>query len=158
MKLKWCDKYDSKQKLVMKPITAKFDRLVEKSWLKKIDAPSLSHYNAFLYNTMANVTLNDVSSNSLYFEFSHLEDSLNENLQVDWKWYFLVKSLRLFPNINHKMAIWVKRGGPLKCVYIYEILTLYLVKILCVYWNSRAELFILKMLGIKNWKTPYTLM
>lgn len=145
-------------KLVMKPITAKFDRLVEKSWLKKIDAPSLSHYNAFLYNTMANVTLNDVSSNSLYFEFSHLEDSLNENLQVDWKWYFLVKSLRLFPNINHKMAIWVKRGGPLKCVYIYEILTLYLVKILCVYWNCRAELFILKMLGIKNWKSPYTLM
>lgn len=95
----------------MKPITAKFDRLVEKSWLKKIDAPSLSHYNAFLYNTMANVTLNDVSSNSLYFEFSHLEDSLNKNLQVDWKWYFLVKSLRLFANINHKMAIWVKRGG-----------------------------------------------
>lgn len=141
-------------KLVMKPITAKFDRLVEKSWLKKIDAPSLSHYNAFLYNTMANVTLNDVSSNSLYFEFI---DSLNKNLQVDWKWYFLVKSLRLFPNINHKMAIWVKRGGPLKWVYIYEILTLYLVKILCVYWNSRAELFILKMLGIKNWKTPYTL-
>lgn len=139
-------------KLVMKPITAKFDRLVEKTWLKKIDAPSLSHYNAFLYNTMANVTLNDVSSN-----FSHLEDSLNKNLQVDWKWYFLVKSLRLFANINHKMAIWVKRGGPLKCVYIYEILTLYLVKILCVYWNSRAELFILKMLGIKNWKTPYTL-
>lgn len=144
-------------KLVMKPITAKFDRLVEKSWLKKIDAPSLSHYNAFLYNTMANVTLNDVSSNSLYFEFSPLEDSLNKNLQVDWKWYFLVKSLRLFANINHKMAIWVKRGGATEmCLYLW-ILTLYLVNILYVDWNCRAELFILKMPGIKNWKTPYTL-
>lgn len=141
----------------MKLITAKFDRVVEKSWLKTINAPSLSHYNALLYNTKANVTWNDVSFNSLYFEFNRIEDSLNENLQVDWKWYFLVKSLRLFPNINHKMAIWVKRGGPLKCVYIYEILTLYLVKILCVYWNCRAELFILKMLGIENWKIPWTL-
>lgn len=144
-------------KLVMKLIAAKFDRLVEKSWLKIINAPSLSHYNALLYNTKANVTWNDVSFNSVYFEFNRIEDSLNENLQVDWKWYFLVKSLRLFPNINHKMAIWVKRGGPLKCVYIYEILTLYLVKILCVYWNCSAELFILKMLGKENWKIPWTL-
>lgn len=117
----------------MKPITAKFDRLVEKSWLKKIDAPSLSHYNAFMYNTMANVTLNDVSSNSLYFEFSHLEDSLNKNLQVDWKWYFLLKSLRLFANINHKMAILGKKRGPTEmCLYLWNFNTLLGKDFVCI--------------------------
>lgn len=151
MKLKWCDKYDSKQTRyetnnsqvwqISRIILIKKNRRTKPVTLQRIDGQRHTKW--------------------CFIQFAlfwiHLEDSLNKNLQVDWKWYFLVKSLRLFPNINHKMAIWVKRGGPLKCVYIYEILTLYLVKILCVYWNSRAELFILKMLGIKNWKTPYTL-
>lgn len=67
-------------KFVMKLIIVKFDRLVEKFWLKKIDVLSLLYYNVLLYNMMVNVILNDVLFNLIYFEFSYLEDSFNKNL------------------------------------------------------------------------------
>lgn len=67
-------------KFVMKLIIVKFDRLVEKFWLKIINVLSLLYYNVLLYNIKVNVIWNDVLFNLFYFEFSCIEDSFNENL------------------------------------------------------------------------------